>query len=353
VSSRLNQSWLPIEKIEQFVQLEPALLITGLALGAWITSRIFLRQISEDRKRNLNTLFKNLSYHLLLGTGLFLAYSVLHQLPYQRPAIERFTTYVGFITILVGAIVFVKVWRIFVFEYLLLSHMKVPFPVLLVNLFTLLLSIVLAAWICAEIFSIRLTPLLATSAIFSLVLGLALQDTLGHLFAGVALQFDKPYEIGDWIEIQSTGQKWVGKVHDISWRATILVSFTDETITVPNRVVAQAQISNYSTKLRPIIRSQVFRLPFGVDIELVKGLLVKAIQGVPEIRTYPAPRVMISETTESWVGFKLVYFIDDFGRQFFIIDTVISRCLAQLEAANIELASQRLVIQNDLEYTDS
>ena len=121
----------------------------------------------------------------------------------------------------------------------------------------------MATWIGAEIFNIRLTPILATSAIFSLVLGLALQDTLGNLFAGVALQFDKPYEIGDWIEIQSSGQKWIGQVYEISWRATVLIASTEESITVPNRIVAQAQIANYSTKYRPITRSQLFRLPFG------------------------------------------------------------------------------------------
>ena len=106
--------------------------------------------------------------------------------------VDRVIAYLELGALIWSAIVFIKVTRILVFEYLYLSHMTVEFPLLLVNMFTLLLSIAVATWFAAEIFGVRLTPLLATSAVFSLVLGLALQDTLGNLFSGIALQFDPP-----------------------------------------------------------------------------------------------------------------------------------------------------------------
>jgi small-conductance mechanosensitive channel len=342
VNSKLNQPLISFERIENFVQIEPALLIFCLALTAWITSRTFLKHLTEERQRNHRNLLRNLGGHLLTGSVLFISYSILHQLsPALSPAHsaqERLMTYIGLATIFLGALVFIKVCRILVLQYLFLSHRRVAFPVLLVNLFTLLLSLGLATWIGAEIFGIRLTPILATSAIFSLVLGLALQDTLGNLFAGITLQFDKPYEIGDWIEIQTGTQKWVGQVIEISWRATIMISFTDETITVPNRVVAQAQIANYSTKFRPIIRSQTFRLPFGSSIESIKTLLLKSIETIEEIRKIPAPTVRVAETTESWVEYRLIYFIDDFGNQYRIADQVLTFCVQSLEKAQIPLA---------------
>lgn len=347
MSSKLSQPWIPIEKIEDFVQLEPAIITLSLALGAWLTYRVFLRRISPERQRTLRNLFRNLTYHLLLGISLFAIYYILQQIPNESNLLQRVITYVGLATIFMGAVIFVKVWRILVFEYFLLSHMKVAFPVLLVNLFTLILSLILAAWIGAELFNIRLTPLLATSAIFSLVLGLAMQDTLGNLFAGIALQFDKPYEIGDWIEIQSHGDKWSGQVYEITWRATILIAFTEELITVPNRVVAQAQISNYSTQYRPVIRSQLFRLPFGTDIDRAKKILISTLTHIPEIRTFPAPKVYLSETTESWIGFKLIYFIDQFGKQYAIADRVYSHCLKALEKEGYNLAGHRLLVESE------
>lgn len=338
-----SQPWVAIEKIDAFVEIEPALVVLGFALISWLISKVFFRDISLDRRRTLDGLIKNLAYNLIFGIPLFVLYMLLERMDYEGKSLERFLSYLGLTVIFFGATVFIKATRILVFEYLYLSHMRVAFPVLLVNLFTLLLSLILGSWIGTEIFNIRLAPILATSAIFSLVLGLALQDTLGNLFAGVALQFDKPYGIGDWIEIQSDGHKWVGQVSEVSWRATVLISFTEELITVPNRVMSQAQISNFSSKYRPIIRTLVFRLSFDADVDTVKALILDVIQSFPEVRKIPRPLVLISETTESWVGFKAVYYIDDYGIQFILADKIYMKIISSLKGAGFELAGNKLV----------
>jgi small-conductance mechanosensitive channel len=342
--NKVYKPWIPLEKVELFVQLEPALLILGLVLGAWLAYKLLLRQISAERHRTLGTLFKNLFYHLLFGTSLFSLYQIFHELAFEGRQLERLVIYSGFATLLSGAVVFVKVWRILVYEYFFLSHMKVAFPRLLVNLFTLVLSLVLASWIGTEIFNIRLAPILATSAIFSLVLGLALQDTLGNLFSGVALQFDKPYEIGDWIEVQANNQKWVGQVNEITWRATILIAIGEEIITIPNRVMGQAQIANFATQYRPISRIQIIRLPYKVDLLQTKEILNEALRSVGEIRKSPAPNVLIADTNESGVAFKLLYYIDNYGEQFLIFDKILSASLAALKKAGYPFATQRLEI---------
>jgi small-conductance mechanosensitive channel len=208
---------------------------------------------------------------------------------------------------------------------------------------------VIGGLIVSEIFQIRLAPLLATSAIFSIVLGLALQDTLGNLFAAIALQLDKPYEIGDWIEVQSGTQKWIGQVYEISWRATVLIGLSDESLTIPNRVMAQAEVSNFSHKARPLVRSQSFRIPFGTPIPLVKETLARAGAGVPAIRKNPAPFALVSETTESWITVKLVYFIDDYGSQWAIADQVLTHATRALAEARIELAGPRLQVHRQAE----
>lgn len=329
------------------IQLEPAVLVLGLAFGVWVTSRVFFRRLSPDRAATLRGLFHNLSVHLLLGVGFSIAFVSFDQIPSPSNTLSRIVTYVGLAAILFGATVFVKTCRILVFEYFFLSYKKAQFPVLLVNLISLVLSMTLATWILAEIFNVRLTPLLATSAIFSLVLGLALQDTLGNLFAGVALQLDKPYGLGDWIEVHHEGHSWAGQIHEISWRATLLVAFTDEFITVPNRVMSQAKISNYSIKYRPISRSQIFRIHFGADIEKVKKVLLSIPPTIPLILQTPAPRAWILDTSESWVAFKLLYHIDNFGAQYRIADQVYSKCLVALEKEGFRLATHQISYSSD------
>jgi small-conductance mechanosensitive channel len=341
-----QQPWIPLGRIEELVQPEPALLILGLCVGAWLVYKLLLRRLSAERHRNLQTLFRNLLFHAFCGSALFALYSAIGRFGDEGDlATARLLSYLGLFTVLWGATVFVKVCRILAFEYLFLSHMRVAVPLLLVNLFTLLLSLLLAGWIATDVFSVRLAPLLATSAIFSLVMGLALQDTLGNLFAGVALQFDKPYEIGDWIEISSSGAKWVGQVEEISWRATVLIGFGDEQITVPNRLMSQSEIANFTRKGKPVIRSQVVRIPFDADHEKARAAMLAAARQCTKIRQEPAPFVYALEATESWLTYKVVYWIDNYGAQYLIGDEVIRKVIEQLDRAGIRTAAPRLQLQ--------
>lgn len=344
MNPKLSQPWIPIERIESVVQLEPALVILGLAVLSWLIYRIFLRSLSQERHQNLKRHFLNLLGHTMVAAGVFAGYLALERVEVSSEWTTRLIPYVGFVALLWGSVVFVKTARILAFEYLFIGHMRVGVPLLLVNLFTLLMSMVIAGWMATEVFGVRLTPLLATSAIFSIVLGLAMQDTLGNLFAGVALQFDKPYEIGDWIEVQSGGQRWTGQVYEISWRATALFSFTDEVITIPNRAMAQAEVSNFSTRHRPIVLSQAYRLPYGCSVHKVKELLLQSLDQVASLRKSPQPIVLVSETTESWITFKLIYFIDNFGAQYLVADQVNCAVLEAFKNAGIRLASPRLQV---------
>ncbi|MCM0604871.1 MAG: mechanosensitive ion channel family protein [Xanthomonadaceae bacterium] len=179
---------------------------------------------------------------------------------------------------------------------------------------------------------------------FSIVLGLALQDTLGNLFSGLALQIDKPYSIGDWIEVQSSGQKWIGEVYEISWRATILKGFTDEWLTIPNRIMAGAQISNFATKDHPIWRTLTFKLTHGQNPEKIKTILLSVLGEIPEILKTPKPLVLLSDLNESWLQFRVAYCILDYGHQFDTADSVFSTAHTRLKAAGVSIAAQRIEV---------
>lgn len=341
----MGQAWISAERIEDVVQLEPALIIVGLILAAALIYKIFLRNASEERHKNLRRLFNNLGLHSIVAVSSFIGYYFLMKAGADgSAALLRVGPYVGFLSIISWSVVFIKVSRILLFEYLFLSHMRVGVPLLLVNLFSLLTIIVLGGWLSATLLDIKLVPLLTTSAIFSLVLGLALQDTLGNLFAGVSMQFDKPYQIGDWIEIFINGQKWVGKVDEISWRATVLVGISDESISVPNRLMGQTQISNFTSRIRPFCRSQLFRISHGTDVESAKMILLSSIRGLENVLTQPSPIVYVFESNESWINIKLVYYIEDYGSQFVIGDRVVVAGNKALQKAGFTLAPSRMLV---------
>jgi small-conductance mechanosensitive channel len=344
VNSKINQPWIPFDRIASLVQLEPALFIVALALLSWLLYKVFLKDLSPERHRNLRTLFVNLSAHLGVFIGLFVVYAISQKNLNHLIIADRVTSYFGLATLVSGAIVFVKSSRILLFEYLFFGHMKEGVPVLIVNLFTLMLSIGIVGWMATEILGVKLTPLLATSAIFSLVLGLALQDTLGNLFAGVALQLDKPYEIGHWIEIQTGGQKMIGQVQEITWRATVLVGLFDEHLIIPNRVISQAEVSNFSATHLPIWRTQLFKIPYTADISSTRELLTRAVSQAQGVRKSPEPLVLVSEANESWLVFRCSYTIDDYGMQWRTSNHVITAVVEELKSSGLGIAAQRLQI---------
>ncbi len=354
MNSKLSQSWLPLDRIDLAIQLEPAVFILFLAITSYILYKLLMGDLTPERHRNLRKLFKNLSGHSLTACILFFIYWFAFELPdsaHFNNGVNRFLPWIGFFTIIWGAIVFIKTCRILAFEYLFLKNMQVGVPLLLVNLLTLLLSLTIAGWIATSIFQIQIASVLATSAILSVVLGMALQDTLGNLFAGIALQLDKPYGIGDWVEIYNAGQKTVGIINEVTWRATVLISVTDEIITLPNRVVAQSQVNNFSGKNGPIARSQLFRVPYGTDLAEVREILIAVTESIKGIRKVPESTVYAIESNESWIVIRLVYHLDDYGKQWSIGDLVISKCVESLSKEGIALAPQRLLVLQETNGT--
>ncbi len=329
------------ERLANLLGLEPLIALTVLGLGVYFIYKILLRDAKKSRhdtlKRLLRELFLTYSMFALVW---IVQYGIFHQLTY----LMTFYNYFGTAAVILGALVFVRSIKILVFEYLFLSSMTAGVPVLLVNLVTLILSIFIAAWLSTAVFGVRWAPLLATSAIVSVVLGLALQDTLGNLFAGVALQFDKPYEIGDWIEVRGSGssEPFVGEVFEITWRATTLYGVYDELITLPNRTVAQSEISNYSARKKPICRGLTVILDASADEAQVKAVFHKVLRETPGILQDQEHLVMLRDLTEKGAHWRLFYPIAHYSKQFTIIDEILMRSQSEFKKLGIQIARLRV-----------
>lgn len=330
----MNDRIIQTNRLYQLIDIETFILLATLGLIAYLFYRFFLKTVSEERHKSLKGHFKNLlNYFLILSFsyGLFFLANQMTDIDLVR----RVTPYLALICFLSGSVFLVRCSRLLVLQYLFLGSMRAGVPLLLVNIFSLVLSILIGFWAVNIILGVQLTPLLATSAAFSIILGLALQDTLGNLFAGISLQIDKTFEIGDWLEVMNGTTKIVGQVKELSWRSTLLVGFSDELITLPNKVVAQSQVSNFSPENQPILRSQLYKFPFGVDHTKAKDLLEQAASQISEVRGIPAPFAFVQEMNDYGVTIKLIYFLDNYGRQFTIGDKIAMRALSLLEQNQI------------------
>lgn len=326
-----SEKIIQISKLYQIIHLESFVLIFLFCALTWFFYKIFLKDVSDERHQNIRNHQTNLAHHFLILTFLFLLFSASLALEEFWSSVSRVTPYFALLAFFWGNLVLIKTARLSVLQYMFLTSMRAGVPLLLVNIFTLILSVLLGFWGLSRVFDIQLMPLVATSAAFSIILGLAMQDTLGNLFAGISLQVDKSFEIGDWLEVVNGLQKSVGQVKELSWRSTLLVGLSDELITIPNRIMAQALISNYSPD-QPIMRSQIFRLPYGSDINQARDILERSVIEISDIKAIPKPFSYVNDATESWISVKLLYFIDSYGAQFIIGDKVLRKGIETLLA---------------------
>ena len=332
------------DRLLPLLGVEPLISLTLLSVGVFVFYKIFLKGLNLERHANLKTQFRELfTTHAIFVVLWFIQTLSQSGLVFLAP----FFNYFGIGAVLFGALTFIRASKVLVNEYLFLNSMTVGVPVLLINIVTLIISIFIGAWLSTSVFGVRWAPLLATSAIVSVVLGLALQETLGNLFAGIALQFDKPYEIGDWIELNTgSAEKISGEVHEITWRATILYGFFDEVITLPNRLVAQSEVSNFSARKKPIFRGLNIILDANADEEQVKAILKKVLKETEGVIQNLEHLVMLRDLTEKGALYRLFYPITHFTKQFLVVDEILMRAQSEFKKAHISITKLRVSVED-------
>lgn len=153
--------------------------------------------------------------------------------------------------------------------------------------------------------------IITTSAVLTAVIGFALQDTLGNVFAGLAIQTQQPFEVGDWIQFDDDPDH-IGEVLEINWRATRILTNYRVEVTVPNNLLAKAPIRNYSKPARVVRRSVTVIAPHETPPGRVHRLLLNAIVEVQGVCAEPPPDVQTIHFGDSAVEYRVRFYIEDF-----------------------------------------
>lgn len=157
---------------------------------------------------------------------------------------------------------------------------------------------------------VELSHLFATSAILTAVLAISMQDTLGNLLGGVALQMDNSLEIGDWIRIDDLS----GQVTDIQWRFTALLTRNGEKVVVPNSQLMKGRYYVLCDKhqSQPAWRRGI---GFNVDLAVPPGKVIDLIQSdiadanIPNIALDPAPNCVLMDFGPGYAHYVLRYWL--------------------------------------------
>lgn len=184
------------------------------------------------------------------------------------------------------------------------------------------------------------TTLLGTSAVLSLVLGFALQDTLGNLFSGLSLQLDRPYQVGDFVKV---GQH-EGRVVQTSWRSTRIETMRKEQITLPNALTAKEPIINYSKGGQPVALDLTIGTAYAAPPTKVKTEILEAIAESPIILKTPAPWVRTWDFDESAVKYVVRVWLKDWSDVPHVHDEVFARLWYRFGRAGIEIPFPQRVV---------
>ena len=175
--------------------------------------------------------------------------------------------------------------------------------------------------------------LFTTAGVVSIVIGLALQDTLGNVFSGLALQTERSFNVGDWVRF---GER-EGVVTDISWRATKLRTRANDLVIIPNSVISKDMLINYSAPSRVhAILAQVgahYRHP----PHEVEAALEEAADQTPGILPKPRVDVRTKDYADSSIVYEIKYWIADYKDSEDISDDFMTRIWYAFDRRGIEI----------------
>ncbi len=233
-----------------------------------------------------------------------------------------------------AALVLTRVLDYVFFDVAFRLRRKVAAPALLRQLVSLLVFGITAAILLRVILGIQLTGVVATSAVLSVVIGLALQDTLGNLFSGLALHLEKSVQVGDMLKSGDT----LGTVEELSWRAIKLRTMEGNILLIPNSIASREHLEVFPRPGRPIARTLGVGLEYDTPPAQAIAALAAAGRELTGIAAYPEPVAYLKSFDASWITYELRYWLEDYARFLEIDSTVRERVWYRLGRENIPFA---------------
>lgn len=183
-------------------------------------------------------------------------------------------------------------------------------PTLVRNIFSIVAFTALFFLIFTIIFpTVNLGALFTTSAIFGVILGLALQDTLGNFFAGISLQADRPFQVGDVITVGSL----TGVVEEITWRAVKIRTFQNHVVLISNSSAAKEPIEvcpRDNLNARLVFFNTLYNDSPAKTIHVVR----EAVREADNVSQKVAPIVRIRNFGDSSVDYEVKYWLEDYAK---------------------------------------
>jgi small-conductance mechanosensitive channel/CRP-like cAMP-binding protein len=302
----------------------PLVFLAGLALGRWLRRRQGVR---------LGWSFKV----FCLAFALWLPFTALATLdPGYAPtgawrgSMRHLTAAVA----LLGTLFFLALLRRFFWEVWFERHQQAKAPKFVSQLVGLLIFIIAVLVVISVDYGVSIPGVVAGSTVVAAIIGFALQDLLGNIIAGIALEVGKPFKPGDWLVIE--GQSL--EVMEVNWRSTRLRNNDDVYLDVPNKTISGAPITNLTYPTRQHALRLRVNFEHGVPPNKVKDcLLHAAATGRGVVQSMPA-RAFLRDFTDSAIVYELKFWVEDESQMNDIMDSVRTNIWYEAQRTGLRLA---------------
>ncbi|WP_300462315.1 mechanosensitive ion channel [Desulfobacula sp.] len=191
----------------------------------------------------------------------------------------------------------------------------------------------------ADQLQINIKSLLAGVGVMGLALSFAAKDTVGNIISGIVIIIDRPFREGDWIALGTLQ----ATVTQIRLRTTVLTTFDNETVVVPNQRMSQERIINYT--ITPRIR---VKIPVGIaykeNIDTARAILLELPKNDDRILTEPPPVVVVTNLDASSVNLQLRFWIENPAQQASFLFEYTEKSKKALDTAGIEIPFPHLQV---------
>jgi small-conductance mechanosensitive channel len=183
-------------------------------------------------------------------------------------------------------------------------------PKLFRDLIRFFLILIGTAIVLSVVWKTNLRGLITALGVSSIVLGLALQDTLGNLFSGVSLLFERPFGVGDWLEFDGIN----GKVIEINWRSVHLLTRELELLIIPNAILGKKNIRNYHRPKKLHVEVIEIRFSYNDPPNKVKQVLKEAALATKGVLDKPEPVIQTIKYNDSSIHYLIRLFLADYDK---------------------------------------
>jgi small-conductance mechanosensitive channel/CRP-like cAMP-binding protein len=189
--------------------------------------------------------------------------------------------------------------------------------------------------IVAYVFDQPIRGLLATSGVIAIILGLALQSSLGDVFSGLVLSFSRPYRPDDWVRLEGGTE---GRIIEMNWRATHLLTAQQDLAILPNSMIAKAKIVNLSAPSD--IHGMTVGVALAADAPAAAGLEVieHAILNSRRILAMPRPWISVKSIHADAIAYEVTFFIADLSSSTAAQNELFDLVYRHVAAAGLSLA---------------